>query len=174
MELRKNIRRGAYGLPIPDLSWIKSQGDLRRFILPFMHFGSRGFNWTDFNVTAFKRVIKYDNNSDGNPEYYKEISYLNLTQDKDKNGIYEIEIIKYHMKMYRDENSGGNPEYGKWIDAFYYAMDSNENSIYEENAVVGIKGVFYDNSSSGSIQYLHVKAARPVQECARGVGGVDN
>ncbi len=158
IDIAKNVRRGAYGIPVPDMQWLQSQGNLKKYILPFMHFGPHGFNWTEFNVTKFKHVVRIDNNSDGNPEYYREVSYLNLTQDKNHNGIYEVEIIRYHMMMYYDNNSDGIRNYEKWIDALYYSVDSNEDNISEEKAVVGIVGCFYDNNSDGNPEFFHVRA----------------
>jgi len=158
INLQERVKRGIYGIPIPDLEWIESQGKIRRFLLPMMHFGPNGFNWTEFNVTKFRNVVRYDNDSDGNPEYYREVSYLNLTQDENKNGVYEIEIIRYHMVTYWDNNSDGNADRRKWIDALYYGTDTNENNVTEEKAVMAVKGVMYDNDSDGRIEYSQVRA----------------
>ncbi len=158
INLQKRIRNSAYHIPLPDLQWLESQGNIRRFLLPIMQFGPHGFNWTEFNVTKFKHVVRYDNNSDGNAEYYREVSYLNLTQDDNGNGVYEVRIMRYHMMMYRDNNSDGNREYRRLLDALCYEVDANEDNVSEERAVVAIERLSYDNNSDGNVDYFHARA----------------
>ncbi len=156
-SLRERIKVGIYGLPLPDLEWIEKQG--RKTMVPgFMRFGPHGFNWTEFNVTKFRHVVKYDNNSDGNYEYYKEVAYLNLTQDENKNGVYEVKIIRYHLHLYFDNNSDGYPEYEKWLDAMYYSEDANENNVSEVRAVAALERIMKDENSDGNPEIVRAKA----------------
>ena len=152
------INRAKYGIPEPDMQWIKLNKRIAKNIFPGLNFGPGGFNSTNFNFTSVTHVVSVDKNHDGHPEYFKEVSYSNLTQDLNGNGKPDVLIIRYHELFYYDNNSDGNPNFQKWITVFAYLVDKNEDGYFEKKIVMATGGYFYDNSSNGHPNFFKAYA----------------
>ncbi len=142
------ISRAKYGIPAPDLMWIKNASKRTYRIFPGLEFGKNGFNATDMNFTSIQRITSIDKNHDGNPEYYKIVEYSNLTQDINGDGTPDVQIIRYHMMMYYDNNSDGTPEFKKWITIFAYLQDVNHDGYFEKKVVLASGGYVKYNGST--------------------------
>ena len=158
VDIAKEIKKAAFGLPQPDMRWITQHPGIAKEIHPAMYFNEDGFNGTSLNFTSITHVEKVDKNNDGYPEYFKKVSYSNLTQDDDKDEKYELIVVKYSEHVFYDNNSDGYHEYDKWVSLFAYLQDKDEDGYYEVKVVQAIGGFYKDDNSDGNREVVKAYA----------------